>query len=110
MSRYRDNKGRFIASKISEKLEKQTTRNPLPHTNSSNFCAGTILRGEISKATIETIAKNTKSETTVQIENIVQQARREALATQSKGRVGKETEVVVEEVESIIGATHKVLE
>jgi hypothetical protein len=30
MSRYRDNKGRFIASKISEKLEKQTTRNPPP--------------------------------------------------------------------------------
>jgi hypothetical protein len=28
MSRYRDSKGRFIASKISEKLEKQTTRNP----------------------------------------------------------------------------------
>jgi hypothetical protein len=30
MSRYRDNKGRFIASKISEKLEKQTTRTPPP--------------------------------------------------------------------------------
>jgi hypothetical protein len=30
MSRYRDNKGRFIAPKISEKLEKQTTKNPPP--------------------------------------------------------------------------------
>jgi hypothetical protein len=33
MSRYRDNKGRFIAPKISEKLEKQTTTPPPPpHT------------------------------------------------------------------------------
>jgi hypothetical protein len=46
----------------------------------------------------------------VQIENISQQAVREALATQSEGGDGKETEVVVEEVESAIGATHKVLE
>jgi hypothetical protein len=30
MSRYRDNKGRFIAPKISEKLEKKTTKNPPP--------------------------------------------------------------------------------
>jgi hypothetical protein len=64
------------------------------HTNSTNFCAGTILRGESSKETIETTAKGTKSEAIVQIENIVQQARREALATQSEGRAGKETEVV----------------
>jgi hypothetical protein len=30
MSRYRDNKGRFISPKISEKLEKQTKKNPPP--------------------------------------------------------------------------------
>ena len=30
MSRYRDNKGRFIAPKILEKLEKQTTKNTPP--------------------------------------------------------------------------------
>jgi hypothetical protein len=85
MSRHRDSKGRFIASKISETIEKQTTRTspppPPPNTNSTNFCAGTILRGEISKATIETTTKGTKSEATIQIENIIQQARREALVT-----------------------------
>jgi hypothetical protein len=33
MNRYRDNKGIFIASKISEKIEKQKTRTPPPlHT------------------------------------------------------------------------------
>jgi hypothetical protein len=30
MSRYRDNKGRFIAPKISEKIEKKTTKKPPP--------------------------------------------------------------------------------
>jgi hypothetical protein len=109
MSRHRDSKGGFIASKILEKIEQKTTRNP-PHTNSSNLCARTILRGESSNEEIETIAKGTKYEVIVQIENILQQVRKEALVTQSEGRVGKETEVVVEEVASSIGETHKVLE
>jgi hypothetical protein len=46
----------------------------------------------------------------MQIENISQQAVRGTLVTQSEGRDEKETEVVVEEAESSIGATHKVLE
>jgi hypothetical protein len=40
MSRYRDNKGRFIAPKISEKLEnppKTKKTPPPPHTNSSKI-------------------------------------------------------------------------
>jgi hypothetical protein len=40
MSRYRDNKGIFIAPKISEKLEKQTTKKTPPYTNSSKIRAG----------------------------------------------------------------------
>jgi hypothetical protein len=91
MSRYRDNKGRFIAPKISEKLEKKTTKRTPPYTNSSKIRAGKILGGESSKATIATTTKNTKSEATVQIEDIRQQEREEALATPSKGETGKET-------------------
>jgi hypothetical protein len=47
MSRYMDNKGRFIAPKILEKLEKKTTKKPPPpYTNSSKIHAGKILIGE----------------------------------------------------------------
>jgi hypothetical protein len=102
MHRHRNSKGRFIASKILENLDQQTTKNhpppppPQPHTNSANLCAGTILRGESSKEEIETTTKGPESKATVHIENIVQQVRREALVTQLEGRVGKETEVVAE--------------
>ena len=95
MRRYRDNKGRFIASKISEKIEKQTTRNPPRHSNSSKIRAGKILRGEISKETIEATSRGAKYEVTIHIESIIKQARREALMTPSEGGVGKETKVVV---------------
>jgi hypothetical protein len=96
--------------KISEKLEKQTTTPPPPNTNSSKIHVGKILRGESSKATIETTAKGTKFEATVQIESIRQQEKGEALATPSKGEAGKETKVVIEEVASAIGEPHKTLE
>jgi hypothetical protein len=73
MSRYRDNKGRFIAPKISEKLEKKTTKKTPPYTNSSKTRAGKILRGESSKAAIATTTKGTRFEAIVQIKNIRQQ-------------------------------------
>jgi hypothetical protein len=93
MHRCRDRKGRFIASKIvenSRKPPKVTEKSrKTPHTNSANVCVGKILRGESSKEIIETTTKGPKSEAIVQIENILQQAGREALATQSEGRAGK---------------------
>jgi hypothetical protein len=46
----------------------------------------------------------------VQFGNISQQVAGEAVATQSEEGIGKETEAVVEEVESAVGAVHKVLE
>jgi hypothetical protein len=73
MSRYRDNKSRFIAPKISEKPKKQTTKKTPPYANSSKTCAGKILRGESSKETITTIEKGTRSEATVKITNRRQQ-------------------------------------
>jgi hypothetical protein len=108
MSRYRDNKRRFIASKILEKLEEQTTRTP--PTYSAKIHAGTILRGEISKEEIETTTKGTKSEATVQIESIIQQERGEALVTPSERGDGKEIEAVIDEVASSIRETHTLLE
>jgi hypothetical protein len=69
MSRYKDNKGRFISPKISGKTEKQTTKKTPPYTNSSKTHAGKILRGEISKASIATTEKGTRSEAIVQITN-----------------------------------------
>jgi hypothetical protein len=84
MSRYRDSKGIFISSKISEKLEKQTTRKPPHHTNSTKIGSETILRGESSKETIETISKGTKYEAIVQTKNIIQQEIREVLTTPSE--------------------------
>jgi hypothetical protein len=108
MSRYKDNKGRCIAPKIAEKTEKQTT-NPPTHTNSSKIRAKKILRRESSKVAIETTIKETKSETIVQIESIIQHARGEALVTQSEG-ARKETEVAIEEVASFVGESHKTLE
>jgi hypothetical protein len=89
--------------KITEKSRKT------PHTNSTNVCVGKILIGEISKAVIGTTTNGTKSEATIQIGNIVHQERKEALASQSEGRDGNETKVVVEEAAYAIGATHKVL-
>ena len=65
MSRYRDNKGRFIAPKNSEKLEKQTIKKTPPYTNSSKTRAGKILRGESSKVAIATTTKGTRFEATV---------------------------------------------
>jgi hypothetical protein len=104
MHKRRDRKGRFIASKIAENSRNppklQKNQETPPHTNSTNVCVGKILRGESSKVVIETTTKGPKSEAIVHIENILQQAGREALVTQSEGRAGKETEVVVEEVES----------
>jgi hypothetical protein len=97
MHKRRYSKGRFVTSNIAENSRKT------PHTNSTSVCVGEILIGESSKAVIETTAKGTKSETTVQIENIIQQTRRETLVTQSKGRVGKETKVVVEKDVYAIG-------
>jgi hypothetical protein len=61
MSRYRDNKGRFIAPKILKKLEKKTTKKTPPYTNSSKIHARKILRGESSKVAIATIEKGTRS-------------------------------------------------
>jgi hypothetical protein len=114
MHKRRDRKGRFVTSKIQEnsrKPPKITEKSrKTPHTNSANVCVGKILRGEISKEVIGTTTNGTKSEATIQIENIVHQARREALASQSERRDGKETKVVVEEVASTVGETHKVLE
>jgi hypothetical protein len=86
MHKRRDRKGRFVRSKIAENSRKppkviEKSRNP-PHNNSSSVCVGKFLRGESSKVVIETTTKGTKYEATVQIQNIVQQARREALATQ----------------------------
>jgi hypothetical protein len=89
MSRYRDNKGRFIAPKISEKPEKQTTKKPPPYTNSPKTRAGKIIRGESSKEKVATTTKGTRSEATVQIKNIRQQDREAALATPSRGETGK---------------------
>jgi hypothetical protein len=65
---------------------------------------------ESSKEEIETIAKGPKFEATVHIENISKQAVREAMVTQLDGGEGKETKIVVEEVESSIREAHKVLE
>jgi hypothetical protein len=111
MSRYRDNKGRFIAPKMSEKLEKKTTPPPPPpDTNSSKIHAGKIIRGESSKAATATTTKSIKSEATVHIEDIRQQEREEALATPSKGETGKEAEVIIEEATSVVGRPHKTLE
>jgi hypothetical protein len=110
MSRYRDNKGRFIAPKIPEKLEKQTTKKTPPYANSSKNRAGKILKGESSKAAIATIAKGIISEATVHIKDIRQQEREEALAAPSREETGKEAEVVIEEVASNVGRPHKTLE
>ena len=110
MSRYKDNKGRFTTPKISEKLEKQTTKKTPPYTNSSKIHAGKILRGESSKETIATTAKGTKYKSIFHIESIRQQEKEEALVTPSKGEVGKETKVVIEEAASIVGKTHNTLE
>jgi hypothetical protein len=95
MSRYRDDKGRFIYCKISKTLEKKQQETPPPHTNSSKICARKILRGKSSKEAIEAITKGTKSEVIVQIERIIEQERGESLVTPSEGGVGKETEVVI---------------
>jgi hypothetical protein len=110
MSRYRDNKGRFIAPKISEKIENQTTKKPPPYNNSSKICSGKILKGESSKEEIATIAKGTRSEATVYIKYTRQQERKEALVTPSKGETGKEAKVVIEEAASVVGRPHKTLE
>jgi len=93
MHKRRDRKGRFVSSKIAENSRNppkviETSRKPpqsyreiKKNTNSTNVFVGKILRGESSKAVIETAAKGPKSEATIQIENILQQARREALVT-----------------------------
>jgi hypothetical protein len=46
----------------------------------------------------------------VQFGNISQQVAGEVMVTQSEEGIGKETEAVVEEVESAVGEVHKVLE
>jgi hypothetical protein len=89
MSRYRDNKGRFIAPKISEKLEKKTTKITPPYTNSSKTRVRKFLRGERSKETIATTTKGTIFEATVHIKDIRHQEREEALVIPSRGETGK---------------------
>jgi hypothetical protein len=59
MHRRRDSKGRFIASKFTENSRKPS------HTNSANFYAGNILRGESSKEEIETTTKGPESKAIV---------------------------------------------
>jgi hypothetical protein len=110
MSRYRDNKGRFISPKISEKLEKQTTKKTPPYTNSSKNRAGKILRGESSKEAIATTKKGTRSEATVQFTNRRQQENESTLATPSRRKIGKEVEVIIEEATSTVGRPQKTLE
>jgi hypothetical protein len=101
----------MYCSQNCRKNRKTNNKPPPPptHTNSSKIRAKKILRRESSKVAIETTAKETKSETIVQIESIIQHARGEALATQSEG-ARKETEVVIEEVASFVGESHKTLE
>jgi hypothetical protein len=70
MSRYSDNKGRFIAPKIVEKLENKTTKKTPTYTNSSKTHAGKSSRGESSKEAIATIEKGTRSEAIVKIKDI----------------------------------------
>ena len=110
MSRYRHNKGRFLSPKNTEKPEKQTTKKTPPYTNSSKTHAGKILKGESSKEAIATTAKGTRSEATVQITNKRQQEKEIASATPSRRETGKEAEVILEEVASVVGRLHKTLE
>jgi hypothetical protein len=110
MSRYRDNKGRFIAPKISEKLEKKTIKKPPPYTNSSKTRVGKILRGESSKESIETTTKGTRSKAIVQITNRRQKEKETTLATPSRRETRKEAKVIIEEAAFVVGRPHKTLE
>jgi hypothetical protein len=100
MSRYRDN---------ANNKENNKEPPPPPYTNSSkNSCRKNSQR-ESSKVAIARIEKGTKSEATVQIKDIRQQEREEALVTPSRGETRKEAEVVIEEAAYVVGRPQKTL-
>jgi hypothetical protein len=72
--------------------------------------AGKILKGESSKASIATTTKGTRSEAIVHIRNKRQQEKEIALGAPSRRETGKEVEVIIEEVASVVGRPQKTLE
>ena len=94
MSRLRDSKGWFIATKIPKKLCGPRKTAP---TNSVDRYVGKQFRGESLEAVIENTIKYPEVEATVKFGNISQQVVGEVVATQSKEEIRKGTKAVVEE-------------
>lgn len=107
MSKLRDSKGTFIATKIPENLYGPRK---IPSINSVDRYAGKIFRGESSEEVIEDVVKDPEAKATMQFGNISQQVVGEVVATQSEEEIRKEPKIVVEEVEFAVGVVHKILE